>query len=163
MRLRLFFAITTLTLGLGASQTKASDKAINHQGLNFKHKTSKTVSEVLNDSEKLRNNLIQVSGTIKKVCPMAGCWVDIQDPSHPNDPNKMLHVKVNDGDIVFPKNSIGKRLTVEGMLNEKKLTKSQAIKHFKHRAEELGIPFDKKSITGPMILWELKGVAAKVE
>src|ERR1041384_6725208 len=43
---------------------------------------------------------VQVRGKITEVCQMMGCWMDLT-----NDDGQKVKIKVNDGEIVFPKDS----------------------------------------------------------
>ena len=130
-----------------------------YYGTVFKHKVAKSLPEVLKSPQKFEGKHIQVKGKITKVCPMSGCWIDIEDPKT----KKTMHVKVKDHVIVFPKDSVKKNAVVEGTLVKKVLSVKKAIAYYKHRAEELKMPFDPKTITGPVTLWELKGTAASIE
>ena len=52
---------------------------------------------------------VQVKGKVTAVCEHAGCWMKLADPS-----GKTVRIKVEDGEIVFPKESVGKLATAEG-------------------------------------------------
>jgi len=54
--------------------------------------------------------VVQVKGKVTEVCQEMGCWMAIVDP----ESNQKITIKVNDGDIVFPKDAPGKRATAEG-------------------------------------------------
>src|SRR5450759_2239494 len=45
---------------------------------------------------------VQVKGKIAEVCQEMGCWLEVS-----NDAGQKLRVKVNDGEIVFPKDGAG--------------------------------------------------------
>ena len=47
-----------------------------------------------------------MKGKVTEVCQMMGCWMSLADVAS----GKLIMIKVNDGDIVFPKDSIGKSL-----------------------------------------------------
>ena len=51
-----------------------------------------------------------------------GCWMTIVDPVG----ERTIRVKVNDGEIVFPKAAVGKLAIVEGKLTRLELTHEQA-------------------------------------
>src|SRR3954470_18442857 len=80
---------------------------------------------------------VQVKGKITDVCEMMGCWMDLV-----NDDGQKIRIKVNDGEIEFPKDSSGKAAIAEGILNRLELTKEQAIERAKHEAEEKHRNFD---------------------
>jgi len=71
-----------------------------------------------------------------------GCWMTIVDPVG----ERTIRVKVNDGEIVFPKSAVGKLAIVEGKLIRLELTREQATAQARHEAEEQGRKFDPKSI-----------------
>src|SRR5438552_2949489 len=65
---------------------------------------------------------VQVKGKITEVCEMMGCWMDLV-----NDEGQKIRIKVNDGEIEFPKDSAGKAAIAEGTLSKLELTKEQAM------------------------------------
>jgi len=124
----------------------------------LKLKKSQSVTDLLKNAKFNENKYIQVTGVVTDVCPMKGCWIKITDPVT----KKEIELKVKDDVIVFPKDSKGKKVVAEGKLVKKMYSKEKAIKHLRHRAEELGIKFDPKSVTGPLEVWQIKGKRAKV-
>src|SRR5689334_305661 len=83
---------------------------------------------------------VQVKGKITEVCEMMGCWMDLV-----NDQGQKLRVKVNDGEIEFPKNAAGKTAVAEGRFDKIELTKEEAIARAKEEAEDKGKKFDPAS------------------
>lgn len=69
-----------------------------------------TLSEILTDAESFVGKKVLVEGTVIAVCAKRGCWIEL---SGEKDFEKM-HVKVNDGEIVFPMEAKGKKALVEG-------------------------------------------------
>ena len=78
-------------------------------------------------------------------------------------PFEKIQVKVVDGEIVFPMEAKGRTAKVEGIAEELKLTKQQAIAMGKHRAEEQGTVFDPTSITGPVSFFRIRGLGAVIQ
>src|SRR5215475_11036919 len=74
---------------------------------------------------------VQVTGKITEVCQMMGCWLDLV-----NDEGQKIRIKVNDGEIEFPKDSAGKVAVAEGTLNKLELSKEQAIARAKEEAAD---------------------------
>jgi hypothetical protein len=74
-----------------------------------------------------------------------------------------VKIKVKDGEIVFPKDSVGKIAVAEGKLAKIEMTKEQAIAQAKHEAEENKKQFDPSSITGPVTMYQLQGTGAVIE
>lgn len=80
--------------------------------LSLKDKTS--VSAILASPEKFDGKKVLVEGKILNVCQGMGCWIEV---SGENEEEKIM-VKVEDGVIVFPKDSKGKTALVEGIIAE---------------------------------------------
>jgi len=100
---------------------------------------------------------VQVRGKITEVCQMMGCWMELTDAG------KRVRIKVEDGDIVFPKDSAGKVALAEGKLTKKELTREQAVAQAKEEAEENGRKFDPAKVKGPMTLYQIDGTGAVIE
>ena len=101
---------------------------------------------------------IQVKGKITEVCQMMGCWMNLADP----ETGKLLKIKVNDGDIVFPKDSIGKLAIAEGKLVKIELTRDQAIAKARHEAEEQGRKFNPASVKSGAAIYQIQGTGALI-
>ena len=100
---------------------------------------------------------VQVKGQITEVCQMMGCWLDLT-----NDEGQKLRIKVNDGEIEFPKDSAGKTAVAEGRFDKIELTKEQAIARAKEEAEDKGKKFDPASVKGPMTIYQIQGAGAVI-
>ena len=100
---------------------------------------------------------VQVKGKITEVCQMMGCWIDLT-----NDEGQKLRIKVNDGDIEFPKDAAGKSAIAEGQFNKLELTKEQAVARAKEEAEEKGKKFDPASVKGPVTIYQIQGAGAVI-
>jgi hypothetical protein len=71
-------------------------------------------------------------------------------------------VKVQDGDIVFPKSAVGRTAIAEGTLNRLQLSKEQAIARAKHEAEERGTKFDPASVKSGATIYQIQGTGAVI-
>lgn len=120
--------------------------------------TVTAVSEINKNPEKYLGKNVLIEGLIIDVCAKRGCWMDIASDL----PFEKIQVKVVDGEIVFPIETKGRTARVEGIVEEIKLTKEQAIRMGKHRAEEQGTQFDPSSVTGPVSFYRLKGLGAEI-
>jgi len=98
---------------------------------------------------------VQVKGKIVEVCQMMGCWMDLT-----NDAGQKIRIKVNDGEIDFPKDGAGKMAVAEGKLTKSELSKEQAIARAKEEAEDKGKAFDPASVTGPQTIYQIQGSGA---
>jgi hypothetical protein len=101
---------------------------------------------------------LQVKGKVTEVCEKAGCWMRLVD----HESGKSVRIKVKDGEIVFPVESIGKTALAEGKFQRFDLTKEQAIARAKHEAEENGKEFNPQSITGPVTVYQIAGTGARI-
>ncbi len=102
---------------------------------------------------------VQVKGKVTEVCEKMGCWMMLVDPAT----QAKVRIKVKDGEIVFPKDSIGKIAVAEGKFVKIEMTKEQAIAQAKHEAEENNKKFDPASITGPKTIYQIAGAGAVIE
>ena len=100
--------------------------------------------------------LVQVKGKITEVCEMMGCWMSLADA------DQSLRIKVDDGDIVFPKTAIGRQAIAEGKLVKFDLTREQAVARARHEAEEQGRPFHPESIKTGITLYQIQGQGAVI-
>ena len=82
--------------------------------ISLKNKTE--ISKIIKSTEKFEGKQVLVEGKILNVCQDAGCWIEIAGKNK----NEKIRVKVNDGEIVFPKESKGKTAVVEGVVEEVK-------------------------------------------
>ncbi|MCS7052665.1 MAG: hypothetical protein NZM09_02900, partial [Ignavibacterium sp.] len=62
-----------------------------------------------------------------------------------------------------PISAKGSNALVEGTVYKIELTKEEAIKYFEHLAEESGKEFDPESVTGPMTIYQIRGIGAEIE
>jgi Domain of unknown function (DUF4920) len=100
---------------------------------------------------------IQVKGKITEVCEMMGCWMDLT-----NDEGQKLRIKVNDGEIEFPKDAAGKTAVAEGRFDKIELTKEQAVARAEEEAKDKGKKFDPASVKGAMTIYQIQGSGAVI-
>jgi hypothetical protein len=154
MQLKLILSILLFSIGFSFAQT---DDASLGAEITLTEKTK--ISDILADPESYLDQTVLVEGEILEVCPMMGCWMEIKS----DDGEEMIKVKVKDGEIVFPMEAKGKTALVEGTVYKLELTQEKAIQHFEHIAEEKGEEFDPSTITGPMTIYQIKGLGAVIE
>jgi hypothetical protein len=116
------------------------------------------IGAILVDPAAFVGKTVQVEGKITEVCQMAGCWMALVDPASA----AVIRVKVNDGEIVFPKDSIGRTAIAEGKLMKLELTREQAVARARHEAEEQGRQFDPKSVRGTAVIYQIQGTGAVI-
>lgn len=102
---------------------------------------------------------VQVKGTVTEVCEKMGCWMMLVDAAS----KAKVRIKVKDGEIVFPKEAIGKTAVAEGKFVKIEMTREQAIAQAKHEAEENNRKFNPASIIGPRTSYQIAGAGAVIE
>jgi hypothetical protein len=124
--------------------------------ISLKEKT--TISKILAQPEEFVGKTVLVEGEILEVCAMAGCWMELKSDAE----NQKVKIKVKDGDIVFPVEAKGKNAIVEGIVYKIELTKEEAVEYYEHVAVEQGTEFDAATVTGPITLYQIKGIGAEI-
>jgi hypothetical protein len=119
--------------------------------------TQTPIADILSSPAKYTGKTVQVKGKITEVCEMMGCWTNLVDSA-----GKMIKVKVTDGEIVFPKEAVGKMAIAEGELKKLELTKEQAIARAKHEAEEQGRKFNPASVKAGATIYQIQGAGAVI-
>ena len=117
-----------------------------------------SVEKIYAEPGKFLGKTVAVKGKITEVCQMMGCWMNLVDESS----GKLIRIKVNDGEIEFPKQSAGKIAIAEGTLMKIELSKERAIADARHEADEMGRKFDPASVKGPVTRYQIKGIGAVV-
>jgi len=121
--------------------------------------TEKTqISDILSNPEDFLEKTVLVEGTVLDVCTMMGCWMELASDVE----GEKIKVKVKDGEIVFPVEAKGKNALVEGTVYKIEMTMEEAIDFYKNQAEESGKEFDPSSVTGPVTLYQIKGLGAEI-
>lgn len=100
---------------------------------------------------------IQVRGKVTEVCQMMGCWLQIVDQ------DQSLRIKVTDGEIRFPADSVGRTVTAEGVLQKFQLTREQAVARARHEAEEQNRKFNPQSIRSGTTIYQIQASGAVLE
>jgi hypothetical protein len=118
-----------------------------------------SIPEILADPDSYVGEQVRVEGTVVEVCQRMGCWMAVtaEDSADP------LRVKVEDGVIVFPQTAVGYHARVEGVMERIELTEEQALARAEEHAEEQGLEFDPTSVTGPEVVYQLRGLGAEIE
>ena len=100
---------------------------------------------------------VQVKGKITEVCQMMGCWMDLV-----NDEGQKVRIKVNDGEIEFPKDAAGKVAVAEGRFDKIEFTREQAVARAEEEAKESGRKFDPAKVKGPATIYQIQGTGAVI-
>lgn len=118
-----------------------------------------SVTAILADPDVYVGQQLRVEGTVVEVCQMQGCWIAVAGDNE----GERLRVKVEDGVIVFPQTATGHHARVEGVMEKLELTMDEALARAEHHAEENGLEFDPESVTGPEVIYQLRGIGAEIE
>jgi hypothetical protein len=114
------------------------------------------IAELMGKPVRFVGRTVQVKGKVTEVCQRMGCWMMLTDTAT----GAAVRIKVQDGEIVFPKESVGKTAIAEGTFTENKLTREQAVERAKHQAEEQGRKFDPSTVKGPVTSYQVQGSGA---
>jgi hypothetical protein len=145
--MRLVFAAMLATALLSAAEIKL--------GKPLTLKEPMPVADVLAKPADYVGKTVQVKGKISEVCQMMGCWMDLT-----NDAGQKIRIKVEDGEIEFPKDSSGKTAIAEGRLDKIELTREQAAARAEEEAKDSGRKFDPASVKGPVTIYQIQGTGA---
>jgi hypothetical protein len=151
----IYFLVSTIIMAT-VSFANDDDKVKYGNEITIEEKTK--ISEILEDPESFLDETVLVEGEILDVCPMAGCWIELSSDVE----DEKIKVKVKDGEIVFPMEAKGSTALVEGKVYKIELTKEKAINYYEHMAEEKGEKFDPFSVTGPVTIYQIKGIGAEI-
>jgi hypothetical protein len=120
--------------------------------------TEKTlISEILANPVDFVGKTVLVEGEVGDVCTMAGCWMKLK-----SDKEGEIRIKVKDGEIVFPVEATGSTALVEGTVYAIEFTQEEAVEYLKHMAEDAGQEFDESTVTGPMTIYQIRGLGAEI-
>jgi hypothetical protein len=147
--MKVVLAIMAAATLLGAGEVKL--------GKPFSLKDPVSIATLLAHPDDYAGKTVQVKGRIAEVCQMMGCWMDLVS----NDGQK-IRIKVNDGEIVFPKDASGKAAVAEGRFTKIVLTRDQAIAQAEEQAKEAGRKFDPASVKSGMTLYQIQGTGAVI-
>jgi hypothetical protein len=116
------------------------------------------IEKLTDRPDKYVGKVVQVKGRATDVCRAMGCWMEIVEP----ESDKRIRIKVEDGEIVFPKEAIGKNVLAEGKLVKLELTREQAVARAKHEAEENHRKFDPASIKSGVTIYQIQATGAVI-
>jgi hypothetical protein len=117
-----------------------------------------SVGALLEKPAGLVGKTVQVKGKVTEVCDAMGCWMNLTD-----DANHLVRIQVADGgDIVFPKDSIGKTAIAEGKLEKLVMTREQVIAAAREEAEETHRKFDASKIKSGKTVYQIAGSGAVI-
>ena len=141
--------VTSIFISVPYAQEKLGNE------ITLKEKTE--ISEIISNPTEYLGEKVLIEGEVLAVCQMAGCWMEVS-----NEEGQKIRVKVKDGDIVFPKDAVGKTALVEGEVYKLEFNEEEAKDYFKHMAEESNQEFDPSKVNGPLTIYQIKGMGAVI-
>jgi hypothetical protein len=127
-------------------------------GKEISSKEETKISAILENPSDYMNKKVLIKGEVIDVCKKAGCWMEISSDKK----DQKIKVKVKDGEIVFPLEAIGKQALVEGEVYAIELDEEEAKEYFEHLAEDAGKEFDESTVKGPVTIYQIRGIGAKI-
>jgi len=117
------------------------------------------IEEILVDPDAWQGKKVQIAGEVSGVCSRQGCWIDITSAD-----DATLRVKVDDGVIVFPQESMGRQAVAEGEVEILEMERDKYEEWLRHVAEEEGRDFDPGEVgEGPYQIVRLKGLGSEIQ
>ena len=113
------------------------------------------VRELLEHPESYLGKTVRVDGEITSVCQAMGCWMEVRD-----DSGASIRLKVEDGEIVFPKDGAGRKVAAQGTLEKLVLTPQEHAAALEHEAHETGKPVDRTRPAQGTTIYRLRGQGA---
>lgn len=101
---------------------------------------------------------IKVVGLVDDICPKKCCWVDIVEKQS----SETIRLKVQDDVIVFPTEARGQEIVAEGTLRRHEMSPQQAVRWFRHLAEERGEEYEEPDNPQPLTSYQIEGSGAVV-
>lgn len=115
------------------------------------------IAEIAKNPASFEGQEVTVAGKVCGVCTMAGCWMEIEEG------DARVRIKVNDGEIVFPADSVGQKAKARGRVKLIEMTREQYVGWKRHEAEEVGQKFDESTVgDGPYKIVQLTGLGAEI-
>ena len=158
-----YLKILTIILLLASlySQTLAPKNSVENFGSELSNTTVSPIEELLNNPSNHLGNNVTIKGEIVNEYTKMGCWIEVKD----FNTEKIIRVKVKDGEIIFPKDSKNKEVLVEGIFSKLDFTEEQAIQWKIHLAEEKGLQLSSEDITlnaSDLVEYRLQGLGAQI-
>ncbi len=132
-------SLTLMLALLGLALPVVGQQAGQHFGAAFTDAKEVALSEAISNTEKYADQTIKIVGEIRDVCQAKGCWLIVTDGEH------AMQVKFKDYGFFVPKNSAGKKVVLEGIVEKKTISED----HARHLASEAKEKVDVSKIKGP--------------
>jgi hypothetical protein len=106
-------AVPLLMALLGATRVSADEVGKTYgDGVTLKRPTP--IAGLLTSPQSHAGKTVRVDGVVTQVCQSMGCWIEIAEPAG----GRGVRFKAKDGVIVFPKESVGRKVSAQGTFEE---------------------------------------------
>jgi hypothetical protein len=153
--LPIFFALYALMLSIDAGADEPSPSQVvktkNTFGSSFQQTENLVpLATALTNAPKYLEKSFQTTGEVKKVCLKKGCWLTLSDKT------QEVRVTFKDYGFFVPQEIMGKKVILQGILQEKVLNESD----LRHYAKDEGqpIPPDQKVVSKKILQFVADGV-----
>ncbi|WP_374074191.1 DUF4920 domain-containing protein [Bdellovibrio bacteriovorus] len=150
MRSLIFVLVTVFAMGAFAGKKF---------GAGAKFSDAIPMSKIMKTPESYVGKEVTVSGVIVDVCAKRGCWMQLTTDYQ----SEKVRIKVNDGEMVFPLESRGKKAAAKGEFKKMTLSLEQTKSFLQHQAEENKKKFDPASVKEPMVVYQVQATGAVIE
>lgn len=138
---------------LAAAPVFAYQASSKHFGAPFTDAKEVKLADALAHVEKYADTPIKIEGEVKDVCQTKGCWLVVTDGTHE------MRVSFKGYGFFVPKDSAGKKVTLEGVIQKKTISED----HARHNAEESKSKVDPETITGPQQIITLVATGVQIK
>lgn len=149
-RAYLFALIASLAV---MSTAMARQKSARHFGAAFTDAKAVALAEAMSNIEKYSGKTIKIEGEITDVCQEKGCWLVVTDGE------RAMRVKFKDYGFFVPKDSSGKKVILEGVVEKKTISEMQA----QHIAQESKGKVDPSTIKGPQVVIQMTATGVEIQ
>jgi hypothetical protein len=118
-----------------------------------------SIEAIVADPDTWVGKKVQVAGEVTGVCARQGCWMDLTSPT-----DTTLRIKVDDGVIVFPPESVGRQAVAEGEVEILDMERDRYEAWLRHVAEEEERDFDPGEVgEAPYRIVRLRGLGSEIQ
>jgi len=144
LMLHLLAGLSVLAVPVGAQTTYGA-------GVTVKDATPFT--RILERPNTVEGQTVRVDGVITSVCTTPGCgWIGLSGGGG-SDYGNSVFVRFDSGKIVFPQSALGRRVSVEGVVQS-------VARDPDPKAKEAAAEYGQENTAGVSPLWELKATGA---
>jgi hypothetical protein len=126
--MKIFFLLLMLVSSVAGAADKAADQTFGK--MEPQGATVATLTEVTGNFEKFKGQNVVLTGTVKKVCQMSGCWFELSEGQ------QVVRITMKDYGFTVPKDILNKKVKVVGLMEHKELP----VKVVKHYLKDEGRP-----------------------